>query len=440
MPTVPPVVPVYAGPSITLPCTAAVQYPGESGVRPIVNVGNLVGVKDGTYATIAMGANGVDQSDRIKLSVTVPPSLLSAWILGFAYELRGASQTLGLGFGAMAFTPMDAAGVYRGGVQGVHEYPISPPMDAGMAEYSVTEMQTLGADRITTFVSVVAGIHALGPNNIAKMADLGGFIITPITYQAGAGNIVSIDTADITVFYSPAPTGTVVPLTVASVSAVSAATAGIDLDGLWGPETTWNNISRAAVINTPSVTSSADATQSDTTLGGSVTDQASQTQFVKVSIAAGALTGMTSRSPVHLQVVWLGRYGGGNSSLGGYIDFAIIGELALTKSDGTILLKGVKDGKLLYDAGHWKAYPEIQTFRGERYYPLLMDISSLTQLQLTDMNTNGFSILLRWNIATPINDGGNPGAVFLNGVLPMISFADTHPGSAKHKALPLNSL
>lgn len=408
MPTTPPVVPTYAGPSIKLRPTAVSISVVSAPNYPWVNQSNLVGAIDGIMATSTIPITSAGTTgDKLLLAVAPPQALLPCYILGYAYELRTVSSTAAAAFVGISFQIATKAGVVKGGQEQVHEFN-STPADWGMAEYAGSEAINI-ADRITQFQQSVS----IGVTNCATLADLGGFAIQiGVDTNSTGSATVTLDTADLTVFYVPQPRGTIVSVAIdsANVAAVTASTAGIALDAAWGPETAWTNIAQASTVGTPGAASSASATQQDT-------DQASQTQFIKFPVAANGITTLIGKKHQDLQIIWRGRYsGGGAPASGTATDYTKIGEIAILKSDGTVLLKAVNAGKLQYLGANFKVNNQNDVASAERDVPYVVDISGLTTAQILDMNTNGFSVLIRWNISTLQNGGGSPGAVFTNGI------------------------
>lgn len=424
---IPPVVTTYAGPSITLSPTAVSVNFVASPANPWNNAQSLLVRGDGNFASCVIRTDLIP--DQLLISVTPPGSLTSALILGYAYELRLVSGSQGPTVTGIQFLPFSTSqAAALGGAEGVHEF-LTSPADFGMAEYSTTELTNI-IDKITFFQAGDSGPtgSSIGVGNLRTLGDLSGFTLWPYVNTLGLGlsAVLSADSADITVFYGPQARGDGWPLSITGVSAVSAATAGIALDATWGPETTINNVSRAQTIEDPSSTSSSDATQAST-------DKASQTQFYQYTFGSGALVNAVSRTRRDLWVLWRGRVSGGSQPRTEYVK---LGELALCKSDGTVLIKAIGDSKIQYQGDLFKVNTQNNFHvESERDRSWVMDVSGLSDAQVTDLNTNGGRILIRFAIASGHNTTGNQQAVWLNGIQAVLSTDEVHSGTLKSKGL-----
>lgn len=253
---------------------------------------------------------------------------------------------------------------------------------------------------------------------------------------------MSVDAFELDVYYTPAQLGQhSLNLTSGGVTAVDGATAGVDV--VSGVEVAWTSAANAHVVNTTIATSGVgDCTGMLTQPPGSTaTDTLGTTQFLQYSFAGGQMGTILKKEIREIRMTWRGRVQctdwamdiDGNRVGGGYVS---VDEVLLvdTGTDDIVLKLSDNDA---YDttgfkigAYGWQSSPNTATGwrRGERDRAIALDISSLTEAQLTSLNNNGFDIYVRWKLSNTNNlaDGSTNtfSAIAVNGAVFTLGYDD----------------
>lgn len=413
----PPSVPDYAGPKLTLYVAAQSLFAvTSSGVFPWTNPERLLGAANDSKASVTLTNSSNFVSDSLLLKFNAPASDQRSRINAFQYSILAISTNESSGDrNGMLLNVTDAAGTSKGASEGVHEYSAAAPGDYGTATYLAAAVP--GPEQTSLFTSSGAAANNLG-TNAARVQDFGGIIIRAYAPGVANGEVVTtlLDGMQVILFVTPPDLGQrITNLIPSSVAAVSAATAGIDLDANWGAEAVPASVSNALTNN---------ATRS--TVAGTDTDQYPQTQFYTYTFAAGLVGNHVGNALKELRATWRGRTESQGTTLNQSDDYAIVGEFYLAKADGTVLIKASADGKALYDSlntkvGHFGS----ASASSERDRDLVMDISGLSGADIESMMTAGFKVGFRFNIFNPGNtDPGNesnPMILYLNGATFTIS-------------------
>lgn len=259
MPTTPPTMTTYTGPSVTLfPSAVSRRSIGETAAaftNPERLIGAATGAED-SFATITvptLGGSGT-VSEVLNLDYTAPSGLETVNILGW----RGSFCYLTANPDDESEWVIDSIGLVtqlRTGADAVIGSPESlhgfagdgEPLDWGIVNEYPLGSSIAGPDHISTYSSAGTGTPATSRGLLAnRFDDWSGFVVYIQSISAQAYNsVLAFDTLSVEVFYVPSSGADYsTALTIADdpgITAIDAATAGIALDVLWGPEIAWVN-------------------------------------------------------------------------------------------------------------------------------------------------------------------------------------------------------
>ena len=413
--------PTYTGPTTGLmDCSTYSKVDGAGGTGQVVlNPQNLI---DGNRSTLTLFGCGLglsntsNISDKYLVGFPIPPSIGDAEILSFRYvfkDLAREDSYVGLALCVLEAKFTDTVYGVRGIGVGMHEqtttrvanyddnneysnYTVLPTTVDNQGTYGIGSQSDSGIGSAR-----VSGSDVLLFASMSKFAGVTLSCYSGSNYVATAIGKNSISGFGVEILYTPTAPGTSLALTISSFTQIDATTMGIAVAN--GTE---------CAFDTPSNVASEDTSYALATSPG---DVETTTKFLTAIVASAQLTTAKKQRALELRVPVLAFFRGvtpvSDRTTGP--DYAVVQELVLMNSSGTVLLQLSTAGNdpykhLTYGIPVTGNVTTNNRHRNERYRTACLNLRTLTRTQVDDIHTNGCKVGIRWYMYSGSADGSDP--------------------------------